>query len=1054
MAADWSVEVIEAVERWAALTPERGTERAWRCVGPALAHRDGWLILDLRNGRGGPESLVDPCLAGERGPDDGPSYPIDERRNADGVLMLRAPAGWPGNRRFVWARSMSSRFLIDKLRTGLAAAGPSPLAEALAEGRLAGAPTATATAPGLLPAQTEAFRACLSPGVRLVWGPPGTGKTRVLASAIGELVRAGKRVLLVSTANVAVDNALRAVVPGLPQRPGVAVRVGTAHDEKIATDRNVQLELLAAAASHSVDVQRERVAEQLREMEELDAEVENLRDELRGYDHRAYRAAVARREAERALEALVQRVRAAEEAAKDAEERNAAAGGHLAAAVEAHDALDIARRAHVVYVGAAAELARLDREQHVRQIELDRIDHQPESGSWLARRDHRRQHREAAAELRRFAKGAVARRRKLLAIQARVGAFIQPTTADDLQAADLDLECARTAAAETTEALDRTQRELLEVGGALDEARTWELPSEDDRHLLAGGATSDPPASYTRLQQLLTRQRDLAGRRGKLEAENRTLVDRSRRLRADAEAEIVNGARVVACTLARSRMHRAIEKASFDVVLVDEAGTAALAEVLLALCRATTTAVLFGDFLQLGPVHDDKVRSDATPALQRWVRSTCFSHVGIDAPPDIPADRSCVALTHQFRFGPELRRLANETIYDVLADADVPADQPRPDTEIVLIDVSTVPELAAVRDGRRGGKWWAAGVLLSRALAEQHAPTGPVGIVTPYRAETEATLAALRDRNLVDGTAVGTVHSFQGREFGTVVFDLVDDGRGWIARGRRDAGSREDIGVKLFGVGITRARSRLYVVVDWEGVRSAPAGPFRALRAAVERGEVRRWSAAALLGRAEPPTEPADSTFVEVARLLERTVTVTDIHDERSFVAELERQLGGARAAVWMWSPWIANRARQVVPLIKAAVDRGVQVTVFIRPDEDRNMSTEWAQRRLPELRDSGATVIRSDHEHRKLVIIDAERVLIGSANVLSHSPGSTREIMVTMEGRGFAGRLIAELRVDEIARPRACPACSRHMELRRSGGRRCGLFWHCRPCNRRIVPP
>lgn len=260
--------------------------------------------------------------------------------------------------------------------------------------------------------------------------------------------------------------------------------------------------------------------------------------------------------------------------------------------------------------------------------------------------------------------------------------------------------------------------------------------------------------------------------------------------------------------------------------------------------------------------------------------------------------------------------------------------------------------------------------------------------------------------------------------------------------------------VKLFGVGITRARSRLYVVVDWEGVRSAPAGPFRALRAAVERGEVRRWSAAALLGRAEPPTEPADSTFVEVARLLERTVTVTDIHDERSFVAELERQLGGARAAVWRWSPWIANRARQVVPLIKAAVDRGVQVTVFIRPDEDRNMSTEWAQRRLPELRDSGATVIRSDHEHRKLVIIDAERVLIGSANVLSHSPGSTREIMVTMEGRGFAGRLIAELRVDEIARPRACPACSRHMELRRSGGRRCGLFWHCRPCNRRIVPP
>jgi superfamily I DNA/RNA helicase len=110
-------------------------------------------------------------------------------------------------------------------------------------------PTARHTVAGLLPAQLEAYRACLSPGVRLVWGPPGTGKTRVLASAIEELVCAGKRVLIVSTANVAVDNALRAVVSSLPPRPGVAVRVGTAFDEKIATDPDVQLELLAARSS-------------------------------------------------------------------------------------------------------------------------------------------------------------------------------------------------------------------------------------------------------------------------------------------------------------------------------------------------------------------------------------------------------------------------------------------------------------------------------------------------------------------------------------------------------------------------------------------------------------------------------------------------------------------------------------------------------------------------------------------------------------------------------------------------------------------------------------
>lgn len=46
--------------------------------------------------------------------------------------------------------------------------------------------------------------------MRLVWGPPGTGKTSVLSAAITALPAADKRVLLVSATNIAVDNALLA----------------------------------------------------------------------------------------------------------------------------------------------------------------------------------------------------------------------------------------------------------------------------------------------------------------------------------------------------------------------------------------------------------------------------------------------------------------------------------------------------------------------------------------------------------------------------------------------------------------------------------------------------------------------------------------------------------------------------------------------------------------------------------------------------------------------------------------------------------------------------
>src|SRR5690349_3779323 len=227
MAADWSTEAAAAVDRWAATKPGHGGgQPGWRRLGSAVDGTNGWLVLDLRRDAPSPDRLEDVRLSGTGGPDQERSYPVDELRFDDGVLTLRRPPGLPGSLLSVWTRAMSPRFLLDRLAHGLRAMDRAPLAEALANGQLAGPPTSTSTVPGLLPEQTQALRACLSPGVRLVWGPPGTGKTRVLASAIEELVRRDQRVLLVSTANIAVDNALHEVVRRLVARPGTAIRVG------------------------------------------------------------------------------------------------------------------------------------------------------------------------------------------------------------------------------------------------------------------------------------------------------------------------------------------------------------------------------------------------------------------------------------------------------------------------------------------------------------------------------------------------------------------------------------------------------------------------------------------------------------------------------------------------------------------------------------------------------------------------------------------------------------------------------------------------------------
>ncbi len=72
--------------------------------------------------------------------------------------------------------------------------------------------------------QKEAVKKILSaPDVCLIQGPPGTGKTTVIAEAIYQLVIRGKRVLVTSQANLAVDNALERLI----SNPNVrAIRLG------------------------------------------------------------------------------------------------------------------------------------------------------------------------------------------------------------------------------------------------------------------------------------------------------------------------------------------------------------------------------------------------------------------------------------------------------------------------------------------------------------------------------------------------------------------------------------------------------------------------------------------------------------------------------------------------------------------------------------------------------------------------------------------------------------------------------------------------------------
>lgn len=83
--------------------------------------------------------------------------------------------------------------------------------------------------------QQEAVARALGSNLAFIWGPPGTGKTFLLAQLVGELLERNKTALIASHTNIAIDNALERLSFALKQEndpryyDGKILRLGNPH---------------------------------------------------------------------------------------------------------------------------------------------------------------------------------------------------------------------------------------------------------------------------------------------------------------------------------------------------------------------------------------------------------------------------------------------------------------------------------------------------------------------------------------------------------------------------------------------------------------------------------------------------------------------------------------------------------------------------------------------------------------------------------------------------------------------------------------------------------
>ncbi len=154
--------------------------------------------------------------------------------------------------------------------------------------------------------QRRAASKAVEPGLRFTWGPPGTGKTRVLGMAAAEAARRGDRVLVLAHSNAAVDVAIDRIADELVDdalvTDGRVLRVGTPQNAGVMGRTKILPEHLAEARRPDtagrlviLDDRRRELSDQMRsesetarradladQLDAVRAEACELRRELKG----------------------------------------------------------------------------------------------------------------------------------------------------------------------------------------------------------------------------------------------------------------------------------------------------------------------------------------------------------------------------------------------------------------------------------------------------------------------------------------------------------------------------------------------------------------------------------------------------------------------------------------------------------------------------------------------------------------------------------------------------------------------------------------------------
>jgi hypothetical protein len=791
--------------------------------------------------------------------------------------------------------------------------------------------------------RTVIEQACASE-ITFVWGPPGTGKTYVIAHLIAALVARGERVLMASHTHAAVDQSMYETVkrangtgsdkPGPLadsdlERDGEIVRLGRVpSDSKVP--ESVRLENIVERKAHEI---QSEISELQRKAGPLSAKRANLNAQLGEWER---------------LDELKQRL-------QDTERRLSETVG-----LEKRRAVE-----------QAQALARV----HERKEQVDKA-----GQAWFfrARRVEKTRNALAAAE-----------RDSVIACK-----FVKDSAASTRDAG------------RSTESLQSETKTQADTCARL-------------------------PAAETLKQQIVP----LATELDELE---RRLTELKTRLDA-LEKEVITNARVVAATLTKCYVGDQLDGQSFDALIVDEISMALPPLLFVAARRALRRVILVGDFKQLPPI----VRSDNELTNER-LRKDVFHLAGIAHELEPTNHPALARLRQQRRMLPPIADAARYISYTSEGLVDHPEVLQRPQPNWLSVFPGNALIVVDTADlhcwcGRQAGSLsrfnlYSAQIAVElAAMAAAAIPRSvltdapPVGIVTPYAAQRRLLSRLVQGLDLTAWVAAGTVHTFQGGEADLIIFDTVLDEPYWTARLCNPNQSKE---VKRdLNVALTRAKSKFVLVgsSEWLNHHAKPTSGlgqiWQYMKDHADLVSAQDLVEGGFAGRV------ADSDAGTYCIPVKAGTPVLEPLNENTFFDRFSSDLNAAKVSVFGYVAFFGTyRWPKVEPLFRAALERGVEVTLMTPPPSEAK--NEWyVEKAIHSLRQLGAVVVAATGLHGKDVIIDARVLYTGSLNVASHR--GTEENVHRIESSEYASvclELMQARHIRAAARqgnhPRVCPQC------------------------------